>query len=309
MDRHGITDADWNLYRDTPVWSDAETGAEFIRPEDVWRELVGANVQVGEHAARFDAAQKFNGMIAAEALFAVVMPTARSRAITTGGTAPGSFWGETIRNATLFRSFAVSFTMLHVNRMMAERGLRSKGAYLAWLFAGMTMAGEFAEQASSIARGQDPKAMDNPKFWASAVARGGSLGPIGDFLYSSTSRHGNTLAEGILGPVLGSQLVAGTKFTVGNVSELIQKGEATNVIPELRRFADGLLPGRSLWYARLAIERLIEDEIEAAIDPNASARFRRIEKRARRDFGQRFFARPGRGLPQRAPDLSKAVGG
>ncbi len=46
--------------------------------------------------------------------------------------------------------------------------------------------------------------------------------------------------------MLGSQLVAGAKFTIGNIQELIATGEAKNVIPELRRFADGLLPGRSL---------------------------------------------------------------
>ncbi len=154
-------------------------------------------------------------MIATEGFFAVVTPTARGRAFTTGGTAPGSFWGETIRNMTLFRSFAVSFMLLHVNRMMAERGIWAKGRYGAHLFIGMTLAGAFAEQASSIARGQDPKDMTDAKFWAGAVIRGGSLGPLGDFLYSSTSRHGNTLAEGLLGPVLGSQLVAGAKFTIG----------------------------------------------------------------------------------------------
>ncbi len=50
------------------------------------------------------------------------------------------------------------------------------------------------------------------------------------------------------------------------------------------------------------------DELEAAIDPNAARSFRMIEKRARRDYKQQFFSRPGRGLPQRAPDPSKAVG-
>ncbi len=142
--------------------------------------------------------------------------------------------------------------------------------------------------------------MTDAKFWTGAVIRGGSLGPLGDFLYSSTSRHGNTLAEGILGPVLGSQLVAGAKFSIGNIQELIATGEAKNAIPELRRFADGLMPGRSLWYARLAFERMVEDEIEAMIDPNANARFRRIEKRARKDFDQRYWWRPGRPLPELA---------
>ena len=151
--------------------------------------------------------------------------------------------------------------------------------------------------------------MTNEKFWASAVARGGSMGPIGDFLFSATSRHGNSLAEGLLGPVLGSQLLAGAKFTAGNIGELIKTGEATNVVPELRRFATGLLPGGSLWYTRLATERLIMDEIEMMLDSNAASRFRRIEKRAKKEFDQRYFSRPGRGLPQRAPDLSRAVGG
>ena len=101
-------------------------------------------------------------------------------------------------------------------------------------------------------------------------------------------------------------MLAGAKFSAGNIGELIKSGEATNVVPELRRFADGLLPGRSLWYGRLAFERLIEDEIEMALDKNAASRFRRIEKRARKDFDQKFWSRPGRGLPQRAPDLSAA---
>ncbi len=50
------------------------------------------------------------------------------------------------------------------------------------------------------------------------------------------------------------------------------------------------------------------DELEAAIDPNAARSFRMIERRANRDFNQNFFARPVRGLPQRAPDLGEAVG-
>ena len=63
-----------------------------------------------------------------------------------------------------------------------------------------------------------------------------------------------------------------------------------------------------MWYARLAFERMVEDEIEVMLNPEAIARFRRIEKRARKDFDQRYWSRPGRGLPQRAPDFSAAAG-
>ena len=63
-----------------------------------------------------------------------------------------------------------------------------------------------------------------------------------------------------------------------------------------------------MWYARLGMERLIFNELEAVVDPNASRSFRVIENRARRDYRQRFFWRPGKRAPQRAPDLGAAAG-
>ena len=51
---------------------------------------------------------------------------------------------------------------------------------------------------------------------------------------------------------------------------------------------------------------LIRDELEAVIDPNAAKSFRMIEPGARRDYGQRFWWRPGSALPRRAPDLGAA---
>jgi len=91
-------------------------------------------------------------------------------------------------------------------------------------------------------------------------------------------------------------------------ARLVETGEAKNAFPEFQRFADGLLPGRSLWYLRAAWERLIADELNLWADPNANARFRRIERRARKEFDQGFWWRPGKTLPDRAPDLSAAGG-
>ena len=57
-----------------------------------------------------------------------------------------------------------------------------------------------------------------------------------------------------------------------------------NAGSDLTRFADGLLPGRPLWYARLAWERFISDELQAWADGgDAEARFRRIERVARQE--------------------------
>ena len=109
-------------------------------------------------------------------------------------------------------------------------------------------------------------------------------------------------------PVLGSQVPKAISLSVGNIQELIAEGEAKNAGRELSRFIEANMPGRSLWYSRLAMERLIFDELEAAIDPKAARSFRRIEQGARRDYGQRFWWKPGTPLPQRSPDLVAAGG-
>src|SRR3546814_14880656 len=75
MERHGITPADWDRYRSTSLWVDPETGAEFIRPEDVYREVV--NLPAGMvpremRLAHFETAQKIGEMIHQEGLFAEI---------------------------------------------------------------------------------------------------------------------------------------------------------------------------------------------------------------------------------------------
>src|SRR3546814_18693199 len=108
----------------------------------------------------------------------------------------------------------------------------------------MTAAGALAERASAVYRGKDPRPMDDPKFWLSAVARGGSLGPLGDFLYASENRFGNSLIPALAGPV-GGELESAFKLTAGNLSELVREGEAQKVGTALVNFAEGLLPGNS----------------------------------------------------------------
>ena len=51
------------------------------------------------------------------------------------------------------------------------------------------------------------------------------------------------------------------------------------------------------------MERLIFDELEAAIYPNAAKSIRMIEQGARRDYGQRFWWRPGTAPRRRRPEL------
>ena len=298
--RHGLTPDDWNLIRSTPMWRDPETGASFIRAEDV------ASFAAGRE--RVEAANKLQAAILVESKFAIVETTQRVRAFLTAGQPAGTFWGEVMRNSALFKGFPVTVLNLHMRRLMAQRGITSKAEYAAWLFLGTTVIGALGEQLSQVSKGRDPLNMEDPKFWAKSAMRGGGIGLFGDFLFADQNRYGGGIVNSLAGPVLGSQVPAAIKLTLGNIQELFVEGETRNAGRELSRFIEANAPGRSLWYARLAFERLIFDELEAAIDPNAARSFRRIEQGARRDYGQRFWWRPGTTLPRRGPDLG-AVGG
>ena len=80
----------------------------------------------------------------------------------------------------------------------------------------------------------------------------------------------------------------------------ISRDAGAEYIARFDELAEALGSGKSWYEAKTEAALRLQGEIERKI--------RRIEKRARRDFDQRYWSRPGRGLPQRAPDLSAAVG-
>jgi hypothetical protein len=73
-------------------------------------------------------------------------------------------------------------------------------------------------------------------------------------------------------------------------------------------YAQRYTPGNNAWYARLAMERLMWDSIRRLADPQAETSFRRIMQRARKDYDQEFYWKPGAALPDRPPDVSAVVG-
>jgi hypothetical protein len=65
----------------------------------------------------------------------------------------------------------------------------------------------------------------------------------------------------------------------------------------------------SAWYLRTAYSRLVADNLQAFLDPEAEMVFRRRMKRLQKDYGtQPFIPVRGSGQPARLPDLSNALG-
>ena len=310
FNNYGITPDDWEIIRNTRLYRDEKSGAELLRPQDIIGQVSEEGPLFDRH---FEAASKLWSMILTEADVAVPKTTQRVRALATLGARPGTFAGEFGRNAFLFKSFPITMIMVHLRRAVSGNiSNYEKAKYFAHLIIGMGVMGMFGEQLSQISKGLDPLPLDpeteeGKAAWMRGLMRGGGLGVMGDFLFADVNRYGFSLGEWAAGPVaqVGTRF---SKLTAGNIQEFIKEGEVSGFGRELIQFARLLTPGQSLWYARLAFERLIVDEIQKMLDPDYGRHFRDMENRLRREFDQEFFSPPGSGFPPpRAPDLSNVA--
>ncbi len=281
--RHGIDEADWNIIRTTQAWKDPTTGAQFIRAEDV-----AARSDEG-----FEAGNKLQDAIFIETEFAIPQSNPRIQAAVTGGNPAGTFWGEVSRNTAMFKSFPLSIIFLHWRRAMRGRNPITKAEYVAWGIMGMTMMGALGEQAINMSKGKKPEPMD-ADFWRRAWIRGGSGGLFADTLFRESGGFGSNIITDLLGPVARQIDSAVSDLGAANVGKLL-KGEETFVMRDLVRLLNESAPGHTLFYLRLAYERILLDELKRATDPKAANGFRRIQQRVREEQDTTFFSPPGQG--------------
>ena len=122
---------------------------------------------------------------------------------------------------------------------------------------------------------------------------------FGDFLFAEQNRFGGGLAETVAGPTVGNVAQA-LRLTAGNLQRGA-KGEKTNFSREAVQFLGRNTPGSSLWYLRLGYERILLDQLQGLLDPEAKAAWRRRVQMQKRDYGNDFYWQPGELAPQRAP--------
>jgi hypothetical protein len=246
-----------------------------------------------------EAADRLHEFMLSEMDYAVIMPDARVRAIVTQGQNRGSIIGEIARSFTLYKQFPIAMISTHLARGASQIDALSKGRYLAELMLGLTVMGAIAVQTKDVLKGKDPGDMKDPGFWGRAFAQGGGAGIFGDFLQASESRFGKSFTSTLAGPVAGL-VDDSVRLTAGNLWQVLH-GQETRFAPEAVRFMRTYTPGSNAWYARLAMERLLWDQLLLATDPDAHQSFRRVMQNARRDYGVEYWWRPGDPVPERLP--------
>ena len=287
MGRYGIEEGQWNIIRKAEP--ERSGGATFVNARNI------ADRRVSD---------KLQEMVLSETARAVQENTASARALMQGGTRPGTLTGEFLRNSFQFKGFAVSLLMSQA-QVLRELGPYRAGAYGAQFFVGMTLFGAASIQLREIAKGRDPRPMDNAEFWGDAALQGGGLGIFGDIVGSFKSDRIDSLAGFALGPVYG--LVKDIRSAVSGSMDNAKTGKPGRPVPQAVRMAKRYTPGGNIWYLRAAFERMILDRLSEAYDPEYSESEARVMQWAAEN-GQGLWWEPGEGAPTRAPDLANAFG-
>ena len=302
LDARGFTEADWAIIRSTPAFQPRD-GAAFILPGDV------AHPELGLRLAE---------AIEMETRFASPEGTLETRSFYTTAP-PGSFWGELQRSFGMFKGYSATIWTLYSHEIALQA--RAKGGNVALDAAGMaaqaviflTLGGALNIQLREMVKGNDPRPMDDPKFWGASLAQGGGLGIFGDFLYAAEARNGKSAPVTAAGPI--GQLVSdGWDLTGGNAIEiggglaegkdLGQSVADANVGRDLSGVLRNYNPLSSLWWSRAAFNRAVMDNVQRALDPEAEQAFERRRRRMERETGQGQWWEQGGAAPSRAPDLA-----
>ena len=294
LEKYGIGSDRWDIIRASKL--EDYKGNKFVRPTNI-EDRTDLPPGLGREIAT-----QILTMIEHETTQAVPQATIRSRAFLRGGTTKGTLAGEIIEGFAQFKSFPTTIMQTNVQRYMTLEGWGNKVQYGLDFMVTMAIAGALGLQGRELLKGRDAMDMSDPKFWGKAIMTGGGLGILGDFLFSQRNEYGRGLGATVAGPQVGL-LNDFLNLTVGNAYQL-SMGEETKFGRESVNFLKQYTPGSSAWFARLALERLVWDNLKKMVDPKADASFRRFERSRRREFDQRHWWAPGENLPDRAPGYS-----
>jgi hypothetical protein len=297
FEAYGVSPEDWDRIRTHGVGN--FDGVKFLFPEQL-----ALSSKAGQ-----DVAARLLGMIQSETDFAITSPGARERAILLGKSERGTIGGEFRRAIGQYKSFPITIMTTHLMRGLTDiqKNGFGFGSYIVWNTIGMTLMGALSTQLRPIAKGQDPRDMTDPKFWGAAFVQGGGAGVLGDFLYAGLNRHQTGFYMAMFGGPTAKFFDDAVGLTGWNLQGTLS-GEDTNFGRQLARFVRSYTPGSSLWQSRLALDRLMFDQLQTMLDPKYASSFKRLEDRAKKDYGQQFWWRPGKLAPSRAPDLSAVAG-
>lgn len=310
LDLHGIGDREWEIFRHMDM-ADSE-GRKFMTtsgirgvPDDVISDYVQSKGLKPTERAISDARDQLEGQLRGYILdrlnIAMSEPGDRTQAFMKMGTVPGTVAGEAIRFAGQYKSFTASFMQNVLGREVFGRGYtpaglgeskttsmtnalmrNGNGAFIgaANLFVWATLFGYTSMQAKLMLKGQTPRPADAKTFLA-AAAQGGGLGILGDFMFGEVNRMGAGPVTSLMGPA------ASNADSIITLLQSSTRGDSD--LGDWYRTALDNTPFLNVFWLRTAMNGLILNRIQDALDPGSLERYQR---RVEREQGNEFLIPP-----------------
>jgi hypothetical protein len=296
LEGYGFKQGHWDALRSAEVFSTDRASSGILRPVDVRK---SSNIYAVE------ASEKFLEAILQQTERAVPTGTHRSRSLLTGSTARGTVLGEMVESGLQFKSYGLSLTMLQLEAIQNEfaRGGVNGAVYAGSLLLSLTLGGALAMQLKNVINGKDMQDITDHKFLIAAMKTGGGLGILGDYLFDDWSRFGHSLPVTLMGPTAGvaNDLL---KLTLGNTMKAAD-GKKTYFKRDSVDFLSKNTPVAStLFYSKLAMQRMVFDQMQHLADPDSHRRFADRARKMRKETGQEFWWQPGDAFPTQAPNYS-----
>ncbi|MCK7105943.1 MULTISPECIES: hypothetical protein [Enterobacter cloacae complex] len=306
LDLHDIGDREWEIFRHMDM-ADSE-GRKFMTtsgirgvPDDVISGYVQSKGLTPTERAISDARDQLEGQLRGYILdrlnIAMSEPGDRTQAFMKMGTVPGTVAGEAIRFAGQYKSFTASFMQNVLGREVFGRGYtpaglgeskttsmtnalmrNGSGAFIgaANLFVWATLFGYTSMQAKLLLKGQTPRPAD-PKTFLAAAAQGGGLGILGDFMFGEVNRMGAGPVTSLMGPA------ASNADSIITLLQSTTRGDAD--LGDWYRTSLDNTPFLNVFWLRTAMNGLILNRIQDALDPGSLERYqRRVEREQGNDF-------------------------
>lgn len=310
LDLHGIGEKEWDLLRGMEMAG--SEGRKFMTgsgirgiPEEQIAAYVESKGLKATDRAIADARETLEGQLRGYVLdrlnIAMSEPGERTQALMKMGSIPGTVTGEMVRFAGQYKSFTASFMQNVMGREVFGRGytpaglgeskttsltnalLRNgKGAFMgaANLFVWATMFGYISLQTKLMLKGQTPRPADGKTFLA-AAAQGGGLGILGDFMFGEVNRMGAGPVTSLMGPA------ASNADSIITLLQQSTRGDAK--LGDFYRTALDNTPFLNVFWLRTAMNGLILNRIQDALDPGSLERYQR---RVQREQGNEFLIPP-----------------
>lgn len=299
MEMVGISPDEWDAFRGSGLF-EAANGAKFL-PPIWWRETTDIPPRDADLIYA-----KMQAMLEDQTEMAVPSNSTFVRSEVEGEAPAGSGAYEASKSLTMVKSFVMAFTANQIGRMMAMPTNAARTVYALNLTAGATVLGAVSLQLYNLATGREFEDMTNPEAWGKAALKGGGFGVIADIVATGEASFGGGFAAWAAGPMFNTADDV-WDYTFGNAIEAA-RGEDTKIGAETVKLLDRYTPGTDLPYLGLAVDRLLWDQLQGILDPEAQQAFQAKAARSERNGGAGFFAPPGSLTPS-APNLASIVGG